>query len=328
MLQRFMILYGLWQSKRHSINIESSFSPIREIQELLVCRERISDYLLLGDSVSERISKNDTDSRSFKEILASVLAPSPTSAVTFSAYTFRHYLLLIKVRKLFPSPPKFVVFPVNLRSFSPQWFFHPAFQRALHIDEMRDFLRSNGVVVPHVLESNPPNLSILKYVNARYHSPLMGNSDVGEILERLQLFPKQHHHANMERSKVLFGFHYLSHIEQDHPLFRMLSELIDSIRSLGAIPIIYVTPINQKAGAILWGEKFNICISEQVESIRCFVNQKGVDLFDYSRLIPQSGFFHDFESTEHLNQAGRLMLALELSRSVSKITFQNPCRPF
>jgi hypothetical protein len=88
---------------------------------------------MFGDSVAERVSRNDSDKRSLAQMVSENVAPRTFMALTRSAHQPDIYEPLIRAMLLQPRRPRVLIVPVNLRSFSPQWMLSPDWHFAQEI---------------------------------------------------------------------------------------------------------------------------------------------------------------------------------------------------
>ena len=104
--------------------------------------------LYLGDSTIERIAHQDDDRRAITEMLDAHLGGG-VLGVSHSAYHPTMYKWLSRLFEVLPGKPRLVIIPVNLRSFSPVWEYHPEYQFTEEIERIDTYLR-HGRLLPAV----------------------------------------------------------------------------------------------------------------------------------------------------------------------------------
>ena len=104
------------------------------------------DCLVFGDSVMVRVSNHDFDRRALGDMIYDRLAPSRVVVIARSAYHPLIFELLLKVVQTQPfGPAQAIVLPINIRCFSPQWNFHPAWQLNEEQRAIQNHLRSGRI---------------------------------------------------------------------------------------------------------------------------------------------------------------------------------------
>src|SRR5207248_2554292 len=87
--------------------------------------------LFLGDSVSERVSRDERKAEPLVTMFAKNLRESAgVQAVTHSGLHAEVFLAILRATQALGGKPRVLVMPINLRSFSPQWWYAPEYQFA------------------------------------------------------------------------------------------------------------------------------------------------------------------------------------------------------
>ncbi len=257
--------------------------------------------LMLGDSVAERASKHDTDRRTLDAMLADLLpADSQLDAVTGSGShigVFRQTVLKLLAER--PGYYSVIVLPINMRSFSPQWWHNPKWQ---YDGEQ------------HSWET---------YFAITDRPPLSSLSTLGEFVA-LTVTRSTTPAAVTNRLREIFLWHYTHPLTRDHP---RLAQLVDLIRLAGEarVPIVaYTTPLNYHAGQEYAGPPFMDAATDNValvvEVLAPYTADRNVLLLNLWNRMPRDDFIRPDEATEHLNQDGRRLLAIALSEGIREAT--------
>ena len=128
--------------------------------------ESAADILYFGDSVLQRISRDDKDIKTLSEMVARRLEPVyKTCILAHSAYTPRIFLALSQVFKIMRNCPKLVILPINIRAFSPQWDCRPHWQFEREILALRKFCKSPSHGIPRFIPSDQLPVSRRKISN-------------------------------------------------------------------------------------------------------------------------------------------------------------------
>jgi hypothetical protein len=107
----------------------SPYPELTQLIELFNSAKPTPEVLYLGDSVVERISKYDVDTRTLGTMVGDCLQGKLSVAyIAHSAYHLRIFYGFIQVIKTLKRRPHVIILPINLRSFSPQWDLNPVWQ--------------------------------------------------------------------------------------------------------------------------------------------------------------------------------------------------------
>lgn len=281
------------------------------------------DILLLGDSVTERVSRLDSDKRCLGEMIRESLGPRlRADYLSFSGCHPRAYLAVLRLVLSYHRRPELVVVPINVRSFSPQWHANPKWQYRTEVAAIEAFARDRKAADPLAEAGASPDEE-----NEFRELPLsiFGTSldKVGPVVDLIER--KLRGGDERGRRAVIFAFHYLNHLVPSHPHLDALREMRDLASSAAVGLLFYFTPINWEAGVALHGDQFNEIVAGNRNVIRAALGQdRGAavsppKVSDLLFTLPAREFFSDLEPTEHLNQAGRLHLASLLGGAIDEV---------
>lgn len=308
---------------------DASYDPVNSLVKLYGRHGVSPELLFLGDSVSERISMYDSDKRNLYEMTADMLKGTSSGCISYSAYHIGIYYLLIEALRYLNNRPSFIIMPVNLRSFSPQWDMNPLFQCASHMRNIKSIILKTRKDVALEYFDDPPN-SVYRFLNTRVDYPLTSCKKIADFMDII------YRHAGTDeardnRYKQLFIFHYLYPLRFDHPKLLQLEKIISLIRDMGIKLFLYITPVNYKAGLKYVGNEFQDGLSRTLSTIKSHlinIPAAGVvnefdscedilNFQDLSTILDPDYFFNEHESTEHLNEKGREVVAKHISRAIT-----------
>lgn len=282
--------------------------PLAKIGKAFGTHRGAIEWLIFGDSVAERISRFDSDPRPLYQMMQDTLAsPASAYAITHSAYNVKIYYLYLRLLCALGMQPNRIVLPLNLRSFSPQWYLNPLFQCATHVDSMLGALRDKGVALD---ASSFRSAALRPFLRIRLTYPMIGEVSIAEIQNILRSNPTTEQ-DRIRRKRLIFSFHYLNETPGDHPLLELLEALVDFCQQQGIGVSAYFTPVNHWAGNKYLGEQFAKVIEANVQTAARRL--RAVSYADYSLSAAPGSFFHEDEATEHLSDGGRSRLAQALS---------------
>jgi hypothetical protein len=286
--------------------------------------ERAPAVVGFGDSVWERVSRDDLDRRTLAQMLAEILRDRGVSThfVHGSGYNQLVFLGFVRVLASLRAKPAAAIIAVNLRSFSPQWQFNPLWRADAERRALARYLSSRRT--PRFLPPAFPSArDVVEYDATRVSYPGTSYTTIGDF-RRIVAARPDGEDARAERMRVLFRFHYMHPLVASNDHLVALSETLRTLQTLGVRTLCYITPVNVMAGNRHLGADFERIVSKNVDVIHSLIQQSAADveLVDLSRAFPSGLFFHDDEATEHLNEAGRTRLAMEVANRVSRLNLQ------
>lgn len=251
------------------------------------------------------------------------------SVISYSALRPDGFLALSKILAITPSRPQILVLPINIRCFSPQWDWNPAFDFSREIAAIRAYGRAPNRGLPRLIPTNKLQVRFWKrwaFQRKRVRYPLGAFDRVAGFTKLIATQPTDPEAVEFRWRQILV-FHYLHPLVAHHRQLDALRQLLQNLRSL-AIPVVaYLTPVNYQAGTRLLGEAFTLGVSETVRKVLGLLSEEGgvvapgtkgagLVMADWSFLLSEGCFFHPNEPTEHLNAQGRRQLAEKIARLV------------
>lgn len=311
----FIIFLLLYDAYRQREKYDLASNPAHKLKHIMSESEIPIDLLLLGDSVTERVSNKDQDTRPLYAMVADAITRDTNYYhISHSAYYMDIYHLYVELLIATNRKPKMIIMPINLRNFSPQWDYNPMFQNISHIAMLFDMLKQHNISPDGRLYGN--DMSIWQYVNAKVNFIGSDYDRVWHFLRIIASKPKSAQ-GKIERRKNIFTFHYMNAVNIDD---RKISHLADIIRLCGSNDIkllIYFTPINYEAGAKYIGSDFTANLKTNVammttQALSAVGDTVHAKLIDLSTLLTSEYFFNPDETTEHLADIGRNALCRKL----------------
>ncbi len=276
------------------------------LQLLNTYLERPLDVLYLGDSTIEYRHKGDTDRRSIVRMLRDMVPGLRVKRLTHAAYqldvyaAYCRYIVSCERRH----KPRFVIIPINMRSFSPHWDMKPEYQ----------FEREKIILMGGLRHVFYRPLRIFKYkfdktTRERYlDTPVFkGDLRVGMV-------------KGMAGRRNQLILRYMYSLIREH---RKVVSLIDIVRCLfahGIGVILYVTPLDYETGEKYLPGEFRVRVRENIRFIEGILRESNHELLDFSMDLPGSHFAWKPHAApnEHMNQRGRMYVAQQLARRIKK----------
>jgi hypothetical protein len=297
-------------------NVAPRYHALLHLSQLFDSVTPPPEALFLGDSVSERISRYDQDRRDLRFMLRDQFKNQlAIAAISHTAYNLKMFFLLLQALQKMRCRPRLLVWPLNLRSFSPQWYYHPEWQLQDEIQVLNKYILDQDKRILPVSESKDsrPSFEDFDAIPVKYdcsHFQRIGH---------FRLIVQSHPETTEQRFfrwQQIFIFHYMYKLDTEHPLLKTLQDILELLRRMEIIGLIYTTPINYMAGERFVGTDFRKRILANCGLIRDviapYVTSGLVKIADWSTAFDSSHFFHENEPTEHLNEIGRRILTDKL----------------
>lgn len=279
--------------------------------------------LILGDSVSERISQNDKDVRSLAQMLKEKISEDfSVEYITHSAYNSMIYYYIFLALKVLKNKPRIIIFPINIRSFSPQWDLHPLWQFNDEISAIQKYIKKRKEIsFEHDNNKYIKFMDYKKYDNIKINYPNISLKSISEFRKIISIKPQTQSEI-FSRFKHIFIFHYMFKLTEHNRKIIFLRRIVKLLSSMNIKYYLYFTPINYKAGERLIGKKFINGLNKNLIFIKNtlmeFNNYPQGYISDHSLILSSNYFFHKYNSTEHLNEKGRQILADKVIKNMVK----------
>ena len=276
------------------------------------------DVIYFGDSTLKWTAPSDPARLSMPALLKSLLPGSVVVKLVHPSYQMDIYRdnLRFFIRKGYY--PRCAVFPINLRSFSPEWERQPLWQfedEASLINSMlQGWIRFYKPLT--VFKLNRLRLSRYDYLHTKVY---MGDRDVGLVRDFDNPDYAEFSDENMRRK---LAFRYMYPLAEDHRFIRSMRDIVRLSRAAGIEPVFYITPIDCETGVRYLGAGFTAQAEKNVALIQRVLSAEGVQALDLSRSLGTRDFSWPEDNdppalypNEHLKLRGRIFVAENLHRS-------------
>ena len=290
---------------------------------------------MLGDSVAERVSWNDYDDRTLAEFVTINLKDqTDVAAVSYGGFTlniFHHLVLALEKMK---HKPRLVILPINMRNFSPQWDLEPTWQFEPEVEQINRFI-SDPSLIPFIGQLpretiSPEVFNAFDAISVEF--TLSPFDRIAQFRLMISATPATEEQRRF-RLRQIFIFHYTNRLVRGHRKLMALESILKLLRSMGIPFLAYLTPLNVDAGIRLVGDEFITSLHENVNVVSHLVGEylaDGRSVFkDWSETMRSEYFFYVDNATEHLNEAGRKILANAIAGEVTALipeSFQGRAR--
>jgi len=288
--------------------------PVEYPRELIILDKVLQNgfsIIYFGDSTITSTSKNDPTTQTTPEILWRMLPKSKLWAITHPSLSLDVYDAYAQYILRKGYHPKFLIFPINLRSFSPVWVSNPNMQ-----------FKSEGFIIRYKdtiwLKFYHP-LGVFKYFEPPVSKYVFDNTKIsykGKTYGYIKELNDQVKRAMNDetRLKKQFILDYLYTLTPHYGKIQSMLRLVDRLKNTGIDPIFYITPVDFQSGSSLIGDDFTQTISANTRLIKSLLAERSIDVLDFSASLPAEAFMWREEGypNEHLNLLGRYFLAKSL----------------
>ncbi|MCP5368226.1 MAG: hypothetical protein H6907_16305 [Hyphomicrobiales bacterium] len=315
--------------------LHGAYDTLKEVPNLRRALTADYDILYFGDSVVESWGACDTDAETIDRKLAARLAGRDGGrvlAMTHGAYSPRVYARLVDLLALAAHRPRFVIVPLNPRSFSAQWIDQPLYTFPATL-ALLDLLAGRDVAA-----------NLVTYLDARYADLVARRTAawkdrrivydgydlgvrrdfddrvVGALLDQPQFECKPGAEAPFaDVLRDLYVYHYMNTVTAGHPMFAFLRRFHARARALGMTPLYYITPVNLEEGERRVGPAFRARVTANLRVMGAELEALGASWLDMSFDLPAARFVDRKWVAEHLDARGRAHVANRLANRLAEL---------
>lgn len=268
------------------------------------------DIIYFGDSTLYRGDPSDTDRSTTPEMLQAMLPETAIGGVYHDAYhlqLIRHFCEHLARQS---HRPKFIVFPLNMRSFSPERARRPEYQFVreslfLQNDNKLFWAFYRPLATFKLFDLSP--ISQQDYLQTPVYDDNMPLGTFEEIYAQgYPAFINDHVRAC-----------YFYRLTNDHPYIDDLIEITSLCKREGIQPLFYTTPLDYHRGDELLEGKFSTRVAENIQVIKNALASNDVDLLDLAFAFPPEYFAEEEYPEAYLNQEGKQALASRLAQFIA-----------
>lgn len=272
------------------------------------------DVIFFGDSTLKWTSPKDPAPIAMPDLLKMLLPKAVLIKLVHPSYQMDVYRMHVHYFLNQGYYPKYFIIPINLRSFSPEWYRQPRWQfeeerwlLAFHERKLLKFFKPVSV-----FKIAGQKISRYEYLRTPVYN---GSVKVGYVKDFDNSSYKNFSPENMKNKMM---FRYMYRLTADHPYVRAMREIALEAARHGVGVIFYLTPIDCQSGQKYWGEAFTARVRENAGLIKDELAGTHAAALDLSRALSTAYFSWPDDDpspvypNEHLNLKGRLFVVQQL----------------
>jgi len=266
-----------------------------------------------GDSVIKSSPDADASHASIAEFLGAMIPDTIVADVSQGASDPRLFAAMTRyISTNSTVMPGTIIIPVNLRSFSPEWYRKPQYQfeRQKFILEKPAPLRYFFQPLATLHALTVPAVSQEEFLNSPVYS---GTTTVGFVKDFED--PGTFSTVTKETRRQKFIYDYMGRIEANNEELLALAETLRLGEQAGISMLVYITPIDYTSGVSLVGKDFIPQIRENARIVCGIAAAAGTPCIDLSLALGTEHFDSRAYPNEHLDEAGRRYIAEQLYKT-------------
>lgn len=217
-----------------------------------------------------------------------------------------------------------VVVPINLRSFSEEWFYFNQYrfiaQRIIYSMLALDLRAVYQAIYDYFIYTKEKYNS-LNIIRDNNNLGTINNIQKIKIDEDFYCYDKFYYKKEEFKDKLSLKYKsfYMYKLDRNHEMFKYINEMINYAKSHSIKLVFYITPINIDHGKVIVGDDFKSSVENNVKIIKQFFIDHNIAVLDLSHGVPGENFIDQNYVCEHLDYNGRKIIA----KNIIKIILQN-----
>lgn len=296
------------------------FSPLSSLKniEIKLYKNTENKIIYFSDSIMKAAAVCELDSSGIDILLQNKLNENIVNINNgaYSPIIYSSYIKNIKNAKL-------IIIPINMRSFSEEWFYKPQYQ--FYDQRITAEIQSSNFTNAFKIFIQKINDSDKKYTTKRV---IRENINIGTIEElknnkiNIDFYCKDksliliQDYSKQLREK--FTYHYGYKLSNEHKMFEYLNEITKHIKKNNFNVLFYITPINYEYGELLLGNDFHSLIKNNVSIVEDYLNKENVNYINLAFNLKNKNFIDTQHVCEHVDINGREIIAAEIYKYITK----------
>jgi hypothetical protein len=281
-----------------------------------------SRVVYFGDSVLDATDACEQEKTPIFEHVGNLLGEKVLAlrAGGLSAIVYRK---MAKFLARFPRT-RVVVIPINMRSFSAEWFPRP-FRQYPERQAVFDILSGSIDVgeLYHVLYSHDDAATEAAVRETFIYDDVISLGTIASVEQQLRTIKpigcNQDYEGQDEVIGLRYRYNYGNLIEPDHPMLHFMQETADILRRSSIEPLFYITPINMDEIKRIGGRALTQRVASNIDVIGKVADRNAWQFIDLSGAVRHEDFIDLMYAGEHVNWKGRRIIAAQVAQKVRAV---------
>jgi hypothetical protein len=281
-------------------------STVRALQDALANQ---SDVLYLGDSTLYRGDYSEPDQRTLPAMLDELLPELNVAGVYHDAYHLELLEYFCRYAAESPNKPKYIILPINMRSFSDERVKRPEYQFA----KEKLFLSNRGSFFGTFFR---PFTTFKAYDLQPITQEEYLDIEVFDGAELLGTYRELRSFSPEKALPLHLRACYRYQLHSDHPHIQALSRIAQLCNDANIKLIVYSTPTDYERGNEVIGEKFYYGIHSNLEEVELALIEQDIELLNMTFSLKRESFAHTTYPDAYINADAKLQVARRLAESI------------
>lgn len=269
------------------------------------------DIIYFGESTVYSVGLGDKDKRTTSEMLEEMTPCYSSGSILNAAYQMDIYLEFCRYITRQKQHPSFIIIPINMRSFSPDWDRRQQYQFEIEKIILRGGLLKQLLLAFYkplrVFKYNFTTISREEFLNTPVFN---GSRQVGTVRGFKNKSYRKFSENNLKNSILFF---YMFSLNRQHRKLKSMVEIAKILTQNNIKIIFYITPIDYETGEKYFPGQFLKRLTHNTQLIRSVLDAEGVEVLDISADLTSKYFTWDLYPNEYLKQKGRKYVARRIS---------------
>lgn len=270
-----------------------------------------TDIIYFGDSTIYTLGEGDKDERTTAGMVKDMTPCYSLGSITHAAYHMDLYLEFCRYITRQKNRPYFIIIPINMRSFSPEWDRRPQYQFEIEKIILRGGLLKQLVLAFYkplcVFKYNFSTISRKEFLNTPVFN---GSQQMGMVRDFNNKSYLTYSENNLKNSIIYF---YMYTLNREHRKVKSMVEAATILTQNNITAIFYITPIDHETGEKYFPGQFLKRLRHNTQLICSLLEAEGVEVLDLSIDLTSKYFRWVRYPNEYLRQTGRKYVAEKIS---------------